>query len=388
MSNRDDNGRRPPPDDRTLLDPLSNDELEALRQARQRLQAQRKSAGREGQGQGHGPAQGQGRPQMVVGPDDEQLGHAPTRAMPALPSFEGKVSLDQIRRESDPQVSSPSSRSAPPRGAAPSEPMSVYSGTVGPVADPAETGDEPTLAPGYRTPLPGGGVPSPAGEHPTAGPTGFGESTLMWMQPPKAGPTSGPATVDVLAETAPPPVSATQRLKGVLAFLAAVILVGGIGLATLYGGDSGVIELLTEPPGALVSIDGQLQSERTPVKLTMSEGAHTLELSLEGYAPKTVEVIVDPERPKRENVALDPMSAAGLMTVGVAVQPVSARIAVDGRIFEGKRSIKVANLDPSRAHTIVVEAPGYKRIEKRVAEGELKESYNFVLQTDPDARPE
>ena len=41
MSNRDDD-KRGQADDRTLLDPLSNDELEQLRRARQKLQSQRK----------------------------------------------------------------------------------------------------------------------------------------------------------------------------------------------------------------------------------------------------------------------------------------------------------------------------------------------------------
>jgi hypothetical protein len=77
-------GKKPPQtDDRTLLDPLSNDELKALREARQRMQAKKGSAVAH---------------QIVIGPDSgEDIGDAPTRAMPALPTFESNATPGEDR---------------------------------------------------------------------------------------------------------------------------------------------------------------------------------------------------------------------------------------------------------------------------------------------------
>src|SRR5262245_45281417 len=85
--------RQPPPDDRTLLDPLNADELRALREARQKMQAAK-----------GGPAVAH---QVVIGPDSgEDIGDAPTRAMPSLPQFENPgASLEKIPTGSMPAVS-------------------------------------------------------------------------------------------------------------------------------------------------------------------------------------------------------------------------------------------------------------------------------------------
>ncbi len=368
MSQRDDKGKSPP-DDRTLLDPLSHDELEALRQARQRLA---KSKGPTSEPRGR---------QMVIGPDDGAIGDAPTRAMPALPSFDGRVSLDQIGPAPTSRVSG-AVRDPATRGAAPSEPMSIYSGTVG------ASGEEPTLAPGAspyaRGPVGGApGQPRPPlgqGAGSTAGPTGFGENTLMWMQPPKAASTPGiaPVTADVLRP--PPAASIWARLKGFLAFIAILALVGGVVVLLVFGGSSGSVELRTDPSDATISIDGQLQTQRTPVRLTMSEGIHEIEVSRAGFKPATVRVEVSAKEPRTEEVLLEPISAAGLMTIEFEVQPVAATISVDGRTFPSRRRTFVKDLDPAQSHKVVIEAPGHRQIEQTIAEGALKQRYTFLLQ--------
>lgn len=394
MSNRDDQGGgRPPADDRTLLDPLSNDELEALRKARQRLQSQR-----------DGASSGEGRRQVVIGPDeDESMGHAPTRAMPALPSFDGKLTLDDVASEPRSRVSGGAVDPAAPRegpGASPAEPMSIYSGTVGGLD---EGDDQPTITPrsapipgvNPRVPAqprvtpagrgPGQGTPPPPGAAP--GQTGFGENTLMWMAPPKPQSPSRSATADVL-----PPVSkkanvmARARTLGVALVL--LLLFGGMAASLLLGGANGVVELYTDPPDARVSIDGTVQTARTPVKLTMNEGTHTLELALEGYESKVLEVTVKADSPRREDVVLVPKSQAGFLTVSVSVQPVAATITIDGRKHEGKRTVAAPNLDPNVPHRIKIEAPGYKPVDREIPSGALRTAYNFVLQSDPNARPE
>lgn len=390
VSHRDDQGGLPPADDRTLLDPLSTDELKALRQARQRLQQQQRGS--------------DARPrQMVVGPEgDASLAHAPTRSMPALPKFDDSVSLDQIRSSPRSEVigTARDPASMPPvegPGDLGPEPMSVFSGTV---RGSANIGDEPTITPGtpppaYRPPQAGPPGPGPSGgpgpgPNP-AGATGFGENTLMWMQPPRGAGPGRPGSAGASSDALSPvsvKVSFLERLKTAAVVGGVLALMGAIGAATLYGGESGVIELHTDPVGAKVQIDGQEQTERTPVKLTMNEGEHSIRLSLEGYETKHLSVVVDPEKPSRERIVLEPTSRAGMLTVTIEVQPVAATIKVNGTEYPSKRALKVPNLDPSQPHTVVVEAAGYKRIEQTVPAGKLKSSYTFALQTDRGTAPE
>jgi hypothetical protein len=209
----------------------------------------------------------------------------------------------------------------------------------------------------------------------------------MWMQPPKVSSSPAPATVDVLPGASSPP-SLLRRVLGFGSVLGLVMVVLAVAAAAFFGGASGVVNLRTEPEGATVKIDGEVQAERTPVRLTMSVGEHTLEVGLQGYASKTIPTVVREDEPQSYQVTLDPLSRAGFVTVGVEVQPVAAKITVDGEVHEAETSLKVPNLDPDAAHTIVVEAPGYKTIEKDIPPGELKTSYTFVLPSDPSARPE
>lgn len=363
-------GRKPPPtDDRTLLDPLSNDELLALREARARMQQKKGSAVAH---------------QIVIGPDaGEDIGDAPTRAMPALPSFEADVSLDQIGTGAHRPVD-PAARAqlgGPQLGGPPSEPMSV----LGPTAQVPPPGGArgPAIGPGSMGP---GGM-GPGG--PTAGPTGFGENTLLWMQPPKpvgdAQVVGGGTPSDILPKVTKKEV-AVNRMKtfgvvGVLAALIALLL-----MATLRGGEKGVIELHTNPPKAQVKINGKLFDEQTPVKLTLPEGQHTIELILEGHQPHSFTAQVAGKDVARRDIDLDPVSKPGLLTVAIDVQPVAANITVDGKLHASRRTLKLANLDPKQPHKITVEAGGYVKLEQDIQPNQLKPSYNFVLQLDDTKR--
>lgn len=346
-------GGKKPTDDRTLLDPLSSDELKALREARQRMQAKKEG----------GPAVAH---QIVIGPDQgEDIGDAPTRAMPALPSFEGNVSIDQIGTN-PPHPMDPASREV---GGPPSEPMSVH-------------GQHPSSVP--PQPQVQGGPPSQPGQPGVAGQTGFGENTLLWMQPPKPPPgvaVGGAATPDVLPKTSKKE-QAKFRLKAILA----VVVFLGIGLAILFSAMSpkprGVLELHTNPPKAEVLINGKASNEVTPVKLTLPAGQHTIEVRLEGHEPDTFVVSIEGENhEQRKDIDLNPISKPGLMTISVSVQPVSANIVFDDVSHTG-RSFKKANVDPKAPHKITVEAGGYVKISQDIPAGELRREYSFVLQKD------
>jgi hypothetical protein len=337
-------GGNKPTDDRTLLDPLSSDELKALREARQRMQA------KKGAAVAH---------QIVIGPDaGEDIGDAPTRAMPALPTFEGNVSIDQIG------TNPPHPASHGPRhlGGPPSEPMSVLG---------------PTVGPGPHTPQVG---PAPG----TAGPTGFGENTLLWMQPPKPPPSAvvgGAATPDVLPKVSKKE-AAKSRIKAILVVAAVLVIGGALLFATAAPKARGVLELHTNPPKAEVLIDGKKSTEVTPVKLTLSAGEHTIEVRLDGHENEAfVAVVTEGEEAQRKDIELTPVSKPGLMTVSVQVQPVSASITFDDRVHTG-RVFKVADVDPNKPHKIAVEAGGYVKIAQDIAPSELKTDYSFVLQKD------
>jgi hypothetical protein len=334
-------GRNPPPDDRTLLDPLSNDELKALREARQRMQQ------KKGGGANH---------QIVIGPDSgEDIGDAPTRAMPALPSFEAAgVSLDKISTNANQPLPDPAERGGP----MPNEPMSVH-------------GTHPM-----------GGRPQ-GGPLPTK-PAGFGENTLLWMQPPKPPPavTVGAATGDIL-----PPVDkktqAVRKLKTYSALAVLAIVIGALLFVTTQSREKGVLELHTTPPKARVAINGRASNEVTPMKLTLPEGSYEIEVVLDGYEPHKFSTdIVGGEKvePIRKDIDLQPISKEGFYTVSINISPIAANIVLDETVHAGKRTLKVPNIDPNRPHRIVVEAGGYVKIEQDIPVGQLKTDYNFVLQ--------
>src|SRR5262245_38024685 len=94
MSDQSGGRQKPPSDDRTLLDPLNADELKALREARAKMQATKGGAVAH---------------QVVIGRDGgEDIGDAPTRAMPQLPQFESKgSSLENLQTGGHKTVGTP-----------------------------------------------------------------------------------------------------------------------------------------------------------------------------------------------------------------------------------------------------------------------------------------
>ena len=378
MSNGQGGGKRPPTDDRTLLDPLSNDELKALREARQRMQAKKQGTG------------GAVAHQIVIGPETgEDIGDAPTRAMPALPSFEGNVTLDQISAPPNSRVSGNARdpASVPPEAVvAPTEPMGPegLSDTV--ISSPTPSGYKaqgsssgPTAARAAPiTPRPDAAPPRPGQ------PTGFGENTLLWMQPPKNPAVSAVSTHDLMPKASRVEVAKRRLAKTAITGMF-LLVIGSLLFVTLTKKERGVIKLHTTPDKASVRVNGRLFEEKTPVKLTLLEGEHAIELTLEGYEPHRFSTVVEPGSDGGPmNIDLSPISRPGLLTVGIEVQPVSAQIVVDGVVYSGKRTLKIANLDPNAPHKIMIEAGGYVKIEQEIPPGQLSASYSFVLQRDQD----
>ncbi len=83
-------------------------------------------------------------------------------------------------------------------------------------------------------------------------------------------------------------------------------------------GRVGEVTLRVQPDGALVTIDGA-ETRRAPVMepIRMTAGNHTIEVTLEGYAPVRRELVVEAGQPANVEVTLEPGSAATEPAEGV-----------------------------------------------------------------------
>jgi hypothetical protein len=254
----------------------------------------------------------------------------------------------------------------------PQQPMSVHHQMTVPAQ---------TTSP--KPPAPQLNVPDDA----RVGGPGFGENTLMWMAPVKAPepqiiPERGLAAAGGMTPTQLPQETASRKLTLALIGVLGVVTIIVAGVFFLGGGGKpGIVELVTDPAGATVRIDGKAAGEKTPLKATLPPGTYTVELSLAGHRTETFPLEVKSEAPPdRKDISLFPISDPDKKTVTVTVGPVSANITIDGMAYSSKRGVRVPNLDPRKAHTVVIEAGGFKKIEQEVKAGQLRDEYNFILE--------
>jgi hypothetical protein len=80
---------------------------------------------------------------------------------------------------------------------------------------------------------------------------------------------------------------------------------------------AGVQALLvyTDPPGAAVRLDGKARG-RTPYHVTLAPGAYQVALSLDGFAPETLEVEVNMAGTRLVDVVLKPKASAAPLAAG------------------------------------------------------------------------
>jgi len=194
----------------------------------------------------------------------------------------------------------------------------------------------------------------------------FDEQTMRWLE-----------DDDAIAAPARP-----RRRFRTLCILPAVlvVLVASVVFAS-SGAPRGTIELTTEPAGALVSIDGRVMETRTPLRATLTAGAHEIELSYEGFEAQRFSVdVAAGQTVDRGTVALMPVSEPGRMTVSIAVEPLAAAVTVDGVVHSHRRVLHLADMDPVEPHTIEVRADGYAPIIRRIGMTGLESAYRFELQ--------
>jgi hypothetical protein len=76
-----------------------------------------------------------------------------------------------------------------------------------------------------------------------------------------------------------------QPAEGAFSMETGRILTKEVTWSDVPAGPSGVVEVRTIPPGAIISADGAPIADKTPTSLRLTAGRHTLTISLAGYAP-------------------------------------------------------------------------------------------------------
>jgi len=142
---------------------------------------------------------------------------------------------------------------------------------------------------------------------------------------------------------------------GALLVAAALALVVARGGSALWKSPAASLEVMTEPPNAIVRVDG-LRVGRAPVtRARLTPGPHTVQVGLEGYAPAelTLEVQAD---------ALPVPIRFALQAVGgvleVRSEPAGAEVRLDGRAV-GATPVEGLSAPPGR-HEVEIEARGYR----------------------------
>ncbi|MCB9533304.1 MAG: PEGA domain-containing protein [Myxococcales bacterium] len=118
----------------------------------------------------------------------------------------------------------------------------------------------------------------------------------------------------------------------------------------------GRVAVFTMPPGARVSVDGQIQPNPTPTTLSdLTVGtAHTITVTLEGYEEQTDTILVASAEPTQRTYQLAPATA----TLNVRSVPEGAAITVDG-VARGAAPVSIPGLDSSKTYTVAANLPGY-----------------------------
>ena len=142
----------------------------------------------------------------------------------------------------------------------------------------------------------------------------------------------------------------------------------------------GILRLTSQPSGASVTRDGQFVGT-TPVDVTMSPSVnHQIVLRRAGYQPSKFRAALNKGSTEQKAVTLRPT----LGDVNVQITPPNARIAVNG-IDQGAGSTTLSL--PSVEQTILVSAPGYASIERKVTpRAGLAQRLKIDLLTEEEAR--
>jgi len=125
------------------------------------------------------------------------------------------------------------------------------------------------------------------------------------------------------------------------------------------------VQILTEPPGAQVVIDGNSSATcKTPCMLPLSAGRHALVVQLAGYRPYPRVFNV----PQESDIFLQLTKASG--TLSITSEPPGATIELDGAM-QGKRTPAVFNLAPGAYRVKVARNGAFIDFDVQIRDGEF-----------------
>jgi hypothetical protein len=113
----------------------------------------------------------------------------------------------------------------------------------------------------------------------------------------------------------------------------------------------GTLAMTTNPEGAHLFVDG-VERGVTPLTVALKPGAHSLEIRVDGAAPRLMPITITAGSQLAQYIEL-PKTASQVGQLQVQTQPAGARVSVDG-IWRGVAPVTVAELAPGE-HAIVLE---------------------------------
>ena len=114
----------------------------------------------------------------------------------------------------------------------------------------------------------------------------------------------------------------------------------------------GILEVVTNPPGAAVTVDGRFRGE-APVKVAVTpDREHRITVMKAGYAPGKTSARTGPDEVASIAVQLTPE----LATVNLLTEPADAELLINGQPA-GNATQKLSL--PTHEHELIVRAPGY-----------------------------
>jgi serine/threonine protein kinase len=125
------------------------------------------------------------------------------------------------------------------------------------------------------------------------------------------------------------------------------------------------VQFLTEPPGALVTIDGDSSIAcKTPCMLPLAPGRHALSVQLAGYRPFPRVFNV----PQDSDIFLQLTKASG--TLSITSEPKGATIELDGAV-QAQRTPAVFTLAPGAYHVKVARSGAFIDFDVQIRDGEF-----------------
>lgn len=149
----------------------------------------------------------------------------------------------------------------------------------------------------------------------------------------------------------------------------------------------GKVNIITEPPGAAVYVDGDKYPGETPLTVNKLQPdiRYGIRVKLDGHEQVKREASVTQDRPVLKiELNLVPIKPAGMAVLKIETNVPEALFILDGKKLEGQGGITIDSVKPEVPHTLFIQAPEYIDVKQEVflKPGEVKEM-SFKL----DAKP-